>query len=104
MKAPVKQTDFAVMIAWDKKFSSGADFFTLDKSTTDGGDFLKGNDDTITLFDKYYYCNESHFVKNFKIAKKVSNYSWGVVSAQATITLNNGSNRCLPGKDEKIGE
>ena len=104
VKAPVKQTDFAVMIAWDKKFSSGADFFTLDKSTADGGDFLKGNDDTITLFDKYYYYNESCFVKNFKITKKVSNYSWGVVSAQATITLNNGSNRFLPGKSEKIGD
>lgn len=103
VKAPVKKTDFAVMISWDKKFTE-AGFFTLDKTVLDGGDFLKGNDDTITLFDKYRYFDESKYVKNFKISKKISNYSWGVVSAQATITLNNGSNRFLPNKNPEIGE
>lgn len=99
-----KQTDFAIMIAWEKQLNPNTRFFSLNSSTLDGGDFLKGSGDVITFFDKYKYTDESKFVKNFKITKKTSNYSWGVISAQATLTLNNGSGRFLPGKDLVIGD
>lgn len=99
-----KQTDFAVMIAWEKQLNPNTRFFNLNSSTLDGGDFLKGSGDVITFFDKYKYTDESKFVKNWKITKRMSSYSWGVVSAQATLTLNNGSGRFLPGKDSVIGK
>lgn len=104
VESPEKQTDFAVMIAWEKQLNPNTRFFNLNSSTLDGGDFLKGSGDVITFFDKYKYTNESKFVKNFKITKKTSNYSWGVISAQATLTLNNGSGRFLPQKDTVIGK
>ena len=86
--APRKQTDFAVVLGWSKQINPTTRFFNLDSSALDGGDFLKGSGDVVTFFDKYAYTDESRYVKNFKISKKVSSYSWGVVTAQATITLN----------------
>lgn len=104
VNAPRKQTDFAVMLGWSKQINPTTRFFNLDSSALDGGDFLKGSGDVVTFFDKYVYTDESRYVKNFKISKKVSSYSWGVVTAQATITLNNTTGRFLPEKDPVIGK
>lgn len=102
--SPNKQTDFAVMVGWSKLLNPNTKFFNLNSSALDGGDFLKGWGDVVTFFDKYAYTDETVFVKNWRITKKINSYSWGVVSAQAIITLNNASGRFLPGKDPVIGD
>ena len=95
--SPVKSPEFAVLISWDKAIRQDSGWFKLDTSMLDGDDTLQGATEIHTLYDKYEYANESKFVKNFEISRKVSNYGWGVIMATARITLKNGSGRFTPG-------
>ena len=100
LKQSQKQTDFVVKIGWNKEIREDAGFFVLDSSKLDNNNFLKGSEDVITLFDTFKYSDESEFVKNFSISRKVSQYAWGVISANAKITLNNQTGRFLPNNSE----
>lgn len=91
------------LISWKKTYTSGANFFQLDVSHADGPDGLKGTGGTVTFFDKYDYVNETPYVKNFRITKKISNRPWGVIMATAEIELNNTKKRFFPGYDGTIG-
>lgn len=99
LKQPQKQTEFVVKIGWSKEIREDAGFFVLDSSKLDNN-FLKGSEDIITLFDTFKYSNESKFVKNFSISRKISQYAWGVISANTKITLNNKTGRFLPNSSE----
>lgn len=99
LKQPQKRTEFVVKIGWSKEIREDAGFFVLDLSKLDNN-FLKGSEDIITLFDTFKYSNESKFVKNFSISRKISQYAWGVISANAKITLNNKTGRFLPNSSE----
>ena len=92
------------MVSWKKTINDDVDFFTLDSSHLDGGDILQGTGDVITLFDKYDYQDETQYVQNFSVSRKISNRPWGVIMAQATITLNNTTKRFYPGFDPDIGD
>lgn len=96
VKSPIKTPEYAVRICWDRSIKPSAGFFTLNSSRLDGGDFTQGGREISTLFDKYNYTDESQFVAGFKISRKVSKFAWGLVSATATITLNNASGRFTP--------
>lgn len=100
LKQSQKQTEFVVKIGWNKEIREDAGFFALDSSKLDNDSFLKGSEDIITLFDTFKYNDESKFVKNFSISRKISQYAWGVVSANAKITLNNKTRRFLPNNTE----
>lgn len=100
LKQSQKQTDFVVKIGWNKEIREDAGFFVLDSSKLDNNNFLKGSEDVITLFDTFKYSDESKFVKNFSISRKISQYAWGVISANAKITLNNKTGRFLPNNPE----
>lgn len=95
-KSAQKTPEFRVMISWTKENRQDACFFELNTTKLDEG-ILKGSNDVVTLYDRYDYTDESRFVKNFEISRKVSNYAWGVVSARAKITLTNRSGRFLLG-------
>lgn len=96
IKSAQKTPEFRVLVSWEKELSDTANFFCLDSSELDV-DILKGSSEVVALYDKYNYIDESKFVKNFEISRKVSNYAWGVITAKASLTLNNRSGRFLPG-------
>lgn len=103
--ASVKSPQPGCLVSWDKSISDSVKFFTLDQSALDGPDMIMGSDSSsITFFDKFRYIDETANVQNFKVTKKISNHPWGVISATATITLNNTSKRYYPGYDDEIGE
>lgn len=91
------------LISWKKTYTPTTKFFTLDQSNLDGPDVLKGPGGTVTFFDKYDYVNETKYVKNFRITKKISSRPWGVIMATAEIELNNTTKRFYPGFDPTIG-
>ena len=103
VKADVKSPYPGCLISWKKDISDDVKFFTLDHSYLDGPDKLKGSGDTITFFDKYDYVDETAYVKNFRVTKKVSSRPWGVIMAVAEVELNNTSKRFMPGYDPTIG-
>lgn len=92
----IKRPEPMCLISWQKNISTNNKFFTLDQSTLDGNDKLQGSGGTVTFFDKYDYVNETPYVKNYRITKKVSNKPWGVIMASAEIELNNTTKRFLP--------
>jgi hypothetical protein len=104
VKAPVKQPQPGCLISWLKTYDAGVAFAQMDHSHMDQGDRMKGTGDTVTFFNKYDYVNETKYVKNFRIIKKVSNKPWGVIMATAEIELNNTTKRFFPGLDPTIGD
>ena len=103
LKGPIVEPKPGCLISWPKNYDENVGFGQMDHSTMDGGDRMKGTGDTVTFFNKYDYINESRFVKNFRITKKLSNRPWGVIMATADIELNNTTKRFFPGYDGTIG-
>lgn len=91
------------LISWAKNYDPDVTFAKMDHSYMDQGDKMKGTGDTVTFFNKYDYVNETKYVKNFRITKKISNRPWGVIMATAEIELNNTTKRFFPGFDPDIG-
>ena len=101
--ASYRRPQYGVLISWKKTIATSFTFFQLDHSHLDRTDKLKGTGPTVSFFDKYDYVNESNYIASFDIVKKVSSRPWGVITAQATVTLNNASDRFTPGFDGTIG-
>lgn len=101
--APFKRVAGGALIAWQKTINPTYSFFTINQSKIGGPDMIKGAGGSVTFFDKYQYSDESAALAGFKVTRKLSNLPWGVVMAQADITLNNGNNRYTPKYDPTIG-
>lgn len=104
VRAPKKFPQPGCLISWKKNYDANVGFGQMDHSFMDGGDKMKGTGDTVTFFNKYDYLNETRFVKNFRITKKISSRPWGVIMATADIELNNTTKRFFPGFDLDIGD
>lgn len=101
--AAYRNPQYGCLISWQKNIAGSFTFFQLDHSHLDRNDKLKGIPSSVAYFDRYDYVNESQYVQSLKISKKVSSRPWGVIMAQATVVLNNASNRFTPGYDVTIG-
>lgn len=101
--AAKRQIAHGALIAWQKAINSSYSFFTINVSKIGGADIIKGGGGSVTFFDKYQYTNETAYVKSWSIQRKLSNYPWGVIMAQADITLMNGTKRFTPNYDGTIG-
>lgn len=104
VKADVKVPLPSCLISWAKNYDDDVKFAQMDHSFMDGPDKMKGGGDTVTFFGKYDYINETSFVKNYRITKKLSGRPWGVIMATAEIELNNTTKRFFPGHDPSIGD
>jgi hypothetical protein len=102
--APYKEVAAGALIAWQKTINPTYQFFEIGVSEIGGPDMIKGAGGTITFFDKYQYDNETQNVESFKVTRTQSSLPWGVIMAQAEITLLNASNRFTPQVDPTIGD
>lgn len=101
--ATMKKINQGCLIAWNLAPNSSFSFFTIGVSAIGGADVIKGGGGSVTFFDKYQYTDESKYVIDWKITRKLSQKPYGVVMAQAEITLDNNSLRFTPGYDATIG-
>jgi len=101
--APFKNVGVGALIAWQKTINPSYQFFTINQSRIGGPDLIKGAGGSVTFFDKYQYDNETANVESFRVTRTQSNLPWGVIMAQAEITLLNNSNRYTPQYDPTIG-
>ena len=95
---------YGFLISWLKTIPASVNFFTIGQSRIGGPDKIKSaSSAAIAFFDKYQYTDESDYIKSFAISKKLSQYPWGIIMAQADIELNNTSRRFMPNFDPTIG-
>lgn len=102
-EASVNDPTYSALVSWDKQYNESATFFTLDESTLDGPDFLKGFGDDITFFDLYRYFSEKEYVKSISITHESSMQPYGLFMAQADVRFDNTSKRFMPSFDPDIG-
>jgi hypothetical protein len=90
-------------VAWSETINGTYNFFTIGTSTIGGPDFIPASMAAPTLFDKYQYTDESNYVLGYSITRSIGQYPYGVICANATLTLDNTSLRFAPGYDGTIG-
>jgi hypothetical protein len=101
--ANFRKISHGLLVAWQQTINSSFSFFTIGTSHIGGADIIKGAGTAVTFFDRYQYTNETPYVMDWKITRAISQQPWGVIMASATVTLDNTSNRFLPGFDATIG-
>jgi hypothetical protein len=102
--APVRDLTHGVLVSWLKSINPAYQYFTIGQSKIGGPDKIKSSGTAaITFFDKYQYSDESVNATRWAVSRKLSQYPWGMVMAQADIELRNTSKRYMPGFDGTIG-
>lgn len=94
---------YGVLISWMRQIASGVKFFTINQSSIGGPDPIKGGGNFVTLFDKYYYTDYSTDTISWAVSRKLGQFPYGVITAQADIELDNTSKKFLPAFDPTIG-
>lgn len=103
VKAAFRTVGFGVMIAWQRVAAPNVSFFTVGSSTIGGNDIIKGAAAFVTFFDKYLYVDYSQYTINWSVERRLGQFPYGTIMAQADVQLDNTSGLFLPGKDATIG-
>lgn len=102
VNASYRQINTGVSISWLKTVASGVNFFTVGTSLIAGVDIL-GTGDSVSLFDKYQYSDYTDKVKSWSVDRKIGQFPFGILMAQADVELDNSSNLFSPNYDATIG-
>lgn len=95
---------YGVLISWLKTINPSVQYFKIGTSKIGGPDKIKSaGTSAVTFFDKYQYTDESAAAARWAISRKLSQYPWGMVMAQADLELINANKRYMPGFDPTIG-
>lgn len=94
---------FGVLLSWLRTTSSGVKFFTINQSKIGGADILKSGGTAVAFFDKYAYTDYSRYATSLSVSRKLGQYPFGTLMAQADVELDNTSRLFLPGYDQTIG-
>jgi hypothetical protein len=103
VRAAFRNVGFGVLIAWQRVAAPGLNFFTVGTSTIGGNDIIKGSASFVSFFDKFNYVDYSAYVMNWSVQRQLGQYPYGMILAQADVTLDNTSGLFLPNKDATIG-
>ncbi len=91
-------------VAWQETLNSTYQFFTIGTSVIGGPDFLPGTQTYPTMMDKYQYTDESAYILGYMVTRSLGQYPYGVITANASLTLDNTTMRYTPGYDPTIGQ
>lgn len=103
VQAAFRQVGYGVLIAWQRVAAPNANFFTIGTSTIGGGDIIKGSGSFVTFFDKYQFTDYTTYIINWSVDRRLGQFPYGMIMAQADVQLDNTSGLFLPGKDATIG-
>lgn len=94
-----------VLVSFNKTVASGINYFTINTSTINGLDIIKGDGSStgVSFFDKYQYSDYTSKVKNWSVQRDIGQFPFGLIMAQADVEFDNSSNMFLPGYDATIG-
>lgn len=91
-------------VAWSETLNSAYNFFTIGTSVIGGPDFIPGNQTYPTMMDKYQYTDETAYILGYMVTRSLGQYPYGVITANASLTLDNTTMRYTPGYDSTIGQ
>lgn len=80
-----------------------SNFFTIGTSLIGGPDIIKSGGSAVAFFDKYQYTDYSSYVVSMDVQQRISQYPYGIIMAQADVTLDNSSGLFTPNFDPTIG-
>ncbi len=90
-------------VAWQETLNSSYNFFTIGTSTIGGPDFIPGTQVYPSMMDKYQYTDESAYMLGYMVTWNLGQYPYGVITSNATLTLDNTTMRYTPNYDPTIG-
>lgn len=103
VQAAYRPIGFGLLIAWQRVIANNIAFFTIGTSLIQSSDIIKGSGSFVTFFDKYQFTDYSAYAINWSVQRKLGQYPFGMIMAQADIQMDNTSGLFLPGKDATIG-
>jgi len=98
-----RRIGFGFLAGFNRTTNSGVRFWTINQSRIGGPDIIKGGGGVTTFFDKYALSDYSQYVKSISVYRKLGQYPYGVIMAEADIELDNTSKKFLPQFDTTIG-
>lgn len=100
---PHRNLNHGVLISWLRTVPSGVRFFTINQSTIGGADIIKGGGSFVTFFDKFRFDEYTNDVMSWSVNRKLGQFPYGTIMAQADVELDNTSKKFLPNFDPTIG-
>lgn len=98
-----RRISHGVLFSWLRQTASGIKFFTINQSAIGGPDQIKGGGGFITFWDKYRFEDVGPDVLSWSVQRKLGQYPFGMIMAEADVELDNTSKRYLPNYDTTIG-
>lgn len=103
-KGALRKLDWRLFMAFDKQFDDDIDFFTIEESLIEAGDFIKPDgSDVVQEWDKYQYQDFSNRVLSMEWSREVEPRS-SLSLAIADITLNNYDDYFTPRSGSAIAD
>jgi len=99
----MRKLKWRILMSFDKAFNDDIDFFTIEESLIEGGDFIKGEGDIVQEWDKYQYEDFTNRVLSFEWSRQVEPYS-SISLAIADIKFNNYDNYFTPNSSSPIAD
>lgn len=93
---PMRPISFRVLMAFDKTYDSGIDFFEIGTSTIGGTDILKGTSSVIQEWDKYVYEDYSDRILSIEWEREAEPPTSAITLATAVITMDNHDDLFTP--------
>lgn len=93
---PMRPVTFRVLMAFDKTYDSGIDFFTIGSSTIGGTDILKGTSNVIQEWDKYVYEDYSDRILSIEWEREAEPPTSAFTLATASIIMDNHDDLFTP--------
>lgn len=91
------------LISWLKTTASGVNFFTINQSRIGGNDIIKSGGVDVTFFDKWQFGDYSDDLISFTVSRNLGQFPYGIIMAEADLSLRNTSRKFLPNHDSTIG-
>lgn len=103
VQAAFRTVGYGLQIAWQRVINPSTNFFTIGTSLIGGADIIKSGGSFVAFFDKYQFTDYASYVINWSVQRKLGQYPYGTILAQADVQLDNSSGLFTPGYDVTIG-
>lgn len=98
-----RRVGYGFLVSWLRTTATGVRFFTIGSSRIGGPDMIKGGGSFVTFFDKYQFLDYTHDVMSFSVSRKMGQFPYGTIMAEADVELDNTNRTFLPNYDSTIG-
>jgi len=104
-KATTRNLSYYLRISWTRTYDASISFAVVGSSTVGSTDIIKGDsNEFITESDKFYFYNETEYVKQLEYERYLEEPNGGLFIAMGDLVLDNTTKRFTYGYDSEIGD